>query len=132
MEVKPMTDYGWMNSEGNLVIEWDSDDNIQAIQQRVRLLTKGCKCATGCSTARCCCKKKGQQCSLGCSCTNCINITEIVPTCSTNRNIADGGDINQHWWGLRQLRNWWTGCLEMTPVTYWTLTCQLKMLNILT
>ena len=30
----------------------------------------------------------------------------IIPTCSTDRNIADGGDINQHWWGLRRLRNW--------------------------
>ena len=76
LEVKPIIDYGWMISEGNLIIEWDSNDNIQAIQQQIRQMCQRlqmCHWMLDCSLWR---KKKGQQCSIGCSCTNCISITE--------------------------------------------------------
>ena len=38
------------------------------------LLTKGCKCKTGCTTGRCGCKRKQQVCSEGCTCTHCLNL----------------------------------------------------------
>ncbi len=39
MHVKPLQEYGWRLTEGNLAIEWDSTDNIQAIHKRVQQLT---------------------------------------------------------------------------------------------
>ena len=48
--------------------------NLQAVRERVSLLLRGCKCATGCSTGRCGCKKSNRQCSEGCQCKNCSNV----------------------------------------------------------
>ena len=46
----------------------------QPLKQRVMVLTRGCKCKTGCSTGRCGCRKKGIQCLEGCLCINCTNL----------------------------------------------------------
>ena len=75
MLLLPMTSYGWCMNDGTLTVtvEWDTEANIKAIKERVDVLTKGCKCATGCTTNRCSCKKKGKKCSAGCECTNCCS-----------------------------------------------------------
>ena len=44
------------------------------MNERVLLLTKVCKCNTGCVTGRCGCRKKGQSCAEGCSCLHCSNL----------------------------------------------------------
>ena len=76
MVLQPLNSHGWTIDDGHLTIDWDSMENIKAIQDRVSLLTKGCKCKTGCTTARCGCKKKRMNCSAGCMCTNCSNLPE--------------------------------------------------------
>lgn len=62
--------YGWKLSDGDreLSIDWNSEHNIEQVQYRVFLLTKGCKCKCGCVTSRCGC------CSEVCSCQHCSNI----------------------------------------------------------
>ncbi len=79
MHLKPMVDFGWKQENGNLTIDWDSTSNFAAIKQRVAALTQGRKCMTGCSTARCGCRKKGSQCSEGCLCVNCVNLPASTP-----------------------------------------------------
>ena len=64
---------------------WDSEENLKAIRDRVCLLLKGCKCLTGCQTARCACKKNNRKCSEGCQCHNCANITVTMD----HSNLAD-------------------------------------------
>ena len=74
MEVAEITSYGWNVIDGILSIDWDSDENQTEVNERVLLLTKGCKCKTGCVTGRCGCRKKGQSCAEGCSCLHCSNL----------------------------------------------------------
>ena len=57
---------------------WDTTENIQAVRDRVKLLTKGCKCVTG--FTRCNCKRNNRQSSEGCECINCTNITLLTQT----------------------------------------------------
>ena len=65
--------------EGVLTVEWDTEPNIRAIKERVDLLTKGCKCATSCSTNQSGCRKRGNKCLLlGCECINCINTENVA------------------------------------------------------
>jgi hypothetical protein len=74
MQVADITTCGWNVTDGILSIDWDSDENRAAVNERVLLLTKGCKCKTGCTTGRCGCRKKGQSCSEGCACLHCLNL----------------------------------------------------------
>jgi hypothetical protein len=73
MILQPMSEYGWDINNSLLTMKWDTDGNIKTIKDRLHLLTTGCKCATGCNTNRCSCKKKGNTCSAGCECINCCN-----------------------------------------------------------
>ena len=59
-----------------LSVSWDSESNMKAVRERVSVLFKGCKCATGCKTKRCGCRKGGNTCSVGCDCKNCKNQEE--------------------------------------------------------
>ena len=70
MSPKPLSEYGWKVQDDHLTIEWDTDDNMDAIRKRVATLLKGCGCKTGCQTPQCGCKAKGQACGEGCNCTN--------------------------------------------------------------
>ena len=54
------------------------------MNKRVAGLLKGCRCKTGCKTARCGCKKKGNVCSEGCECTDCTNNSS-----KTDDNVQD-------------------------------------------
>ena len=74
VRVPDITTCGGNLVDGILSVDWDSDENQAAINERVRLLTKGCKCKTGCTTGRCGCRKKGQSCSEGCECLHCSNL----------------------------------------------------------
>ena len=78
MSLMPIINYGWKIKDDTLTIEWDTEKNIQSIRDRILILTKGCKCASGCATKRCGCKKKSRYCSAGCECTNCTNIHQTV------------------------------------------------------
>ena len=61
IHLREITSYGWkLTADGELGIEWDSDSNIASIQSRVSQLMKGCKCKTGCHTARSC-RKSGKK-----------------------------------------------------------------------
>ena len=40
----PIENYGWKKSSGTVSPDWDSDENIKAIEDRVSFLLKGCKC----------------------------------------------------------------------------------------
>jgi len=57
----------------------------KAACDRVKLLLRGCKCVTGCTTGRCGCNKNNRRCSEGCECKNCSNIA----TAENETAIAD-------------------------------------------
>ena len=40
MALQPLNGHGWTIDDGHLTIDWDSMENIKAIQDRVSLLTK--------------------------------------------------------------------------------------------
>ena len=42
--LEPMDDYGWKISNNVLTIDWDSEENIEAVWQRVSHVLSGCKC----------------------------------------------------------------------------------------
>ena len=67
-------------TNGEIQVEWDSEENIKDVRSRVKLLTTGCQCVTGCDTKRCGCRKNGKLCSAGCNCKNCQNASAAVPT----------------------------------------------------
>ena len=77
MNIMPITQYGWIVQEdGAFTIEWDTEENIQTIRDRIVSLIKGCKGVSGCATKRCGCKKKMQFCYAGYECTNYTNILQ--------------------------------------------------------
>ena len=91
MQVADITSCGWNVIDGILSIEWDSDDNQAAISERILLLTKGCKCRTGCTTGRCGCQKKGQSCSEGCMCQHCSNLPKTSG--NEDKSIHDSTEL---------------------------------------
>ena len=58
MNLKPMTEYGWVVEDNNARTIWDSQIFFQSIRERVHVLLRGCKCITGCTTGRCSCRRK--------------------------------------------------------------------------
>ena len=44
MELGDLTSWGWKVNNEQSSIDWDSSENQSTIKERVRLLTKGCKC----------------------------------------------------------------------------------------
>ena len=44
IELPDLTSWGWKVNNEQLSIDWDSSENLSTIKERVRLLTKGCKC----------------------------------------------------------------------------------------
>ena len=65
---------------GEIQVVWDSQENIEDVKNRVKQLTTGCQCVTGCDTNRCGCRKNGKLCSAGCNCKNCQNTSAALPT----------------------------------------------------
>lgn len=58
MSLKPITEYGWNINNDILTVDWDCEDNMKAVRERVEGLLKGCSCKTGCETRQCGCRKK--------------------------------------------------------------------------
>ena len=88
MILGPMTNYGWSFHDNTFSTMWNSHDNIAAVRERINVLLKGCKCATGCSTKRCGCRKNGKDCSVGCGCRNCDNYAQEEETKDTENELA--------------------------------------------
>ena len=93
MHLQPMTSFGWRITDGILKIEWDTESNIKNIRERVYVLTKGCKCTTGCSTNRCSCRKNEKKCSVGCECTNCTNSSQGDTHSTNTQEDTELGDL---------------------------------------
>ena len=91
--LKDLTSHGWLRREDNLVIDWESEGNVKAIEQRVALLTRGCKCKTGCNTLRCGCRKKGERCCEGCACLHCNNLPAPTTQTQTPLPATEVNDI---------------------------------------
>ena len=68
------TDYGWNTLENGYKIQYETDEQVLIVKQRVSKFTKGCKCKNGCKTKKCGCKKQELQCGPGCRCLNCENL----------------------------------------------------------
>ena len=74
MQVKDLRDYGWkVDGKGEVMIVWDTEESIAAVQALVDSLTSGCGCKTGCTGNRCKCFKASKLCSVGGHCQNCAN-----------------------------------------------------------
>ena len=78
-----LTEFGWTIDENNLTLDWDSQENVDAVKQRVASLIRGCKCRTGCGISRGC-KKNAEVCSMGCKCINCLNTATPEPATNTS------------------------------------------------
>ena len=78
--VKPLIGNGWEVIDSRLQVVWDSEKNRDEVRNRVKMLTSGCGCITGCDSNRCGCKKVGNICSAGCHCKNCLNVNVTAPT----------------------------------------------------
>ena len=55
-----LTEFGWKRFEGILQPIWDTDANMQAVNNKVKHLISGCNCRKGC-TGRCGCCRAGQD-----------------------------------------------------------------------
>ena len=67
---------------------WIAMITLPAVCKCMNLLLKGCKCATGCSTKRCGCRKNGKDCSVGCGCRNCDNYAQEKERKDTENELA--------------------------------------------
>ena len=70
----PPTEYGWIKEDGGYNIQYDTEERVLIVRQRVSKFTRGCTYKGGCKSKRCGCKKNGQQCGPGCRCLNCENL----------------------------------------------------------
>ena len=77
MMLAPLHNHGWTReTDRDLTIFWDTEENRKKVKSRVYLLMKGCSCKSGCSSNRCGCRKNGELCGPGCRCVNCRNTEE--------------------------------------------------------
>ena len=67
---------GWKVSNGELAIDWDSEENQAKVRVMVSLIRKGCGCKTGCNSSRCKCKRQEKFC-YGCKCIECRNVRNL-------------------------------------------------------
>ena len=73
----PLEDFGWsITNDETICLVWDTPENIQKVESRIKLWTEGCSCKTACLNLRCGCKKKKSFCSPGCKCgSSCQNFS---------------------------------------------------------
>ena len=62
IQLLPVELFGWLVEGDSLKVEWDTEENVEAVKQRVAFLTHGCGCKTNCGSGRCKCYKSGQHC----------------------------------------------------------------------
>ena len=102
IEYPPLHGNGWKQTDYcTLVVDWDSEANIQQVRTMVALIKRGCGCKTGCTTARCKCKKAGVHCGPGCKCLRCSNLPVSsnldmlnVEVEEMNDGVSDSDDDN--------------------------------------
>lgn len=81
---------GWLReADGKLSIQWDTEESITHVKERVMLLMKGCGCKSGCTSGRCGCKKRNVLCGPGCRCINCRNTPTISSSGSTHHTLSN-------------------------------------------
>ncbi len=92
IEFPDVRQWGWKyNDDNDLIIMWDSQENLDKIQTTLRLWTKGCSCKSGCKNRRCGCRnREGRSCGPGCNCKgkcsnapsdpNLANLIEVILT----------------------------------------------------
>ena len=49
----PLDIHRWKYDDNDLLVDWDSEENISNVKSRVALIKIGCGCRTGCTSARC-------------------------------------------------------------------------------
>ena len=82
-QLKP-EEHGWAKGQHGYSFQWDTEENIMAVRNRVSKLTNGCRChKNNCKTKQCGCKKKGQICGPGCQCKNCDNLLPAIDMSTT-------------------------------------------------
>ena len=80
-QILPLNDFGWKVSGDNLEIDWEDPQNVLNVQNRVKLLLKGCSCKkNSCINRRCGCVRGGKTCGPGCNCNNCENTNGLTTT----------------------------------------------------
>ena len=79
----------WNVIDSILSIDWDSEENQAAVNERVLLLTKRCQCKSGCTTGRCGYRRKGKSCSEGCMCLHCSSLPSVSMTKETDQDAAE-------------------------------------------
>ena len=105
MVMEPITEYGWSVHNDQLRVVWDTDENMAAVRDRVNVLLKGCKCASGCQNRRCGCQRKNSMCTEGCQCTDCQNCpnshstpqteeSDDVLTIALEEEVTNNGHLN--------------------------------------
>ena len=77
----PVENHGWEFDNDKLCVKWDISENIQAVTQKVKQLTKGCGCKSGCKSKRCGCCTAHQSCGVSFHCTLCENPHNPTGTC---------------------------------------------------
>ena len=96
MVLQPITEYGWNIKSDVLTIQWDTENNEASIRERVHLLTRGCKCTSGCGTNHCGCRKRQHKCTTGCECTHCKNVLDscdkVIKIVCTNEEECEEQD----------------------------------------
>ena len=89
--IADITSCGWNVIDGILSIDLDSDENQAAVNARILLVRKRCKCKIGWATGRCGCQKKGQSCSEGCTCLHCSNLPNTSG--KENKTVQNNADL---------------------------------------
>ena len=89
-------EHGWIMEGGVLKIKWISEE----VAPDNTLNFVSCKCATGCESRRCSCRKANLACSDLCQCCNCSNNktdTEEDRTSDDDDFFDDGsfGDLDE-------------------------------------
>ncbi len=121
MVLQPLSAFGWDINNDILTIDWDS--NMQAVQEQMTSLLKGCKCKTGCRNKRCGCRGKGKTCSVGCECITCTNTTAMkkkrdnLLDVTMDKDLLDV-DVNESddtWWRIRSWSPEFTDDLTGNP-----------------
>ena len=91
----PLDGNGWKQPDPNtLLLDWDSDNNIDRVRTIVALIKKGCGCKTGCLSARCKCKKGGNYCGPGCKCHRCCNLPANASPDMVNIEVDEAEDCD--------------------------------------
>ena len=84
-----LTDFGWHRQDCQLMVTWDTPENVQKVHRSINFLIQGSKCKTGCNSKRCKCTKTGLQCGPSCQCANCKNIKSYSPAKETECELYE-------------------------------------------